>query len=489
MLRRIKQKSNQHSNHDSAQASSESNFNEIETLSDADYEFLFEQLLEGVAHGWHQNRIAKFFQQLQQKNQAEHWINWLEKFGQKHSLVSTPSTQQLGVRMIRLGELTQSLPDLRQIGAVANQIGRQLFYGINGDLIWEYDGPDLESAQILSSPEPVLEMVNPEPLQQVPQDSVVPDLFREDSVQAVAENSPEQEDIALLIDNQVNTIIPTENFTSVINSGQKAEDVLSFSSNSSVTESESSFLINLEAQQQSINLFQEQEISLPATNDTTEQPLFLDNPLVTENDNSLLSDLADSFSLAEPQSQPLEQTPQTIIKAEVDSPNSLDNQSDNQLSSELVEGWFELGLKQATAGELGEAIISWEKALEINPNLSAAWHNRGSALGRLEKYSEAIKSFDRALVIDPNNYQAWNDRGHALYQIEKWEEAVASWDKAIEILPGDYQFWYNRGCALEKLKRSEQSIASYEKALEIKPDFQEAHSRYINLLTDNPDIN
>ena len=32
------------------------------SLKDGDYEFLYNQLLEGVAHGWHDRRIIKFFQ-------------------------------------------------------------------------------------------------------------------------------------------------------------------------------------------------------------------------------------------------------------------------------------------------------------------------------------------------------------------------------------------------------------------------------------------
>ena len=149
----------------------------------------------------------------------------------------------------------------------------------------------------------------------------------------------------------------------------------------------------------------------------------------------------------------------------VESPNNsaIETPSDLDSSSiDLIEGWFNLGLKQVSGGEFDKAIASWDKALSINPNLSEAWHNRGSALGRLGKYKEAVESFQKALTIDPHNYQAWSDRAHALYQLQNWAAAADSWSNAIKITPANHLFWYNRGCALEQLESWAESISSYE---------------------------
>jgi tetratricopeptide (TPR) repeat protein len=515
MLRRIKQKSNQQPNSDSAQAIPNFHSNEIATLSDADYEFLFAQLLEGVAHGWHQGRIAKFFQQLEERGRSKDWIAWLERFGQKTSAVSTPSMQQLGARMIRLGELTQSTPEVKSIGAVASRIGRQLFYGISGDLIWEYDGPDLISANVTPITAEQSSIPDPLTVSEAESDSSFaatattseveanldladPSLILEEKSDSPATTATVNEEIQSLSVTEESILAPNNPnpITNVILEGgldsSADSDENSSELSSSLTQSKQTPVLNPElAEEQKnpggvpsiINLETEANSDFVAKSEDEV------NNLTWQQFTNLL---AGDNHLAQEVSQQLELTdsdPKTIVKAVIDRINPIEEQPPNQPDLELVEGWFNLGLKQATAGDLNGALTSWEKALEINPNLSAAWHNRGSALGRLRRYSEAVESFDQALVIEPNNYQAWNDRGHALYQLQKWEEAVASWDKAIEIIPGDYQFWYNRGCGLEKLQRLTESIASYEKALEIKPDFQEARSRYINLLTDNSNTN
>ena len=112
-------------------------------LSDADYEFLFNQLLEGVAHGWHDRRIIKFFEQLGDRGQQPDWVAWLERLRAKVIKLPVQSKRQLGTIMIRLGELTQSAKGVEQIGMAARRIGRELLFGNAPAEIWEYVGPDL----------------------------------------------------------------------------------------------------------------------------------------------------------------------------------------------------------------------------------------------------------------------------------------------------------------------------------------------------------
>jgi tetratricopeptide (TPR) repeat protein len=44
---------------------------------------------------------------------------------------------------------------------------------------------------------------------------------------------------------------------------------------------------------------------------------------------------------------------------------------------------------------------------------------------------DAIASFDKALELKPDLHEAWNNRGNALNDLGRWEEAIASYDKAL----------------------------------------------------------
>ena len=143
-------------------------------------------------------------------------------------------------------------------------------------------------------------------------------------------------------------------------------------------------------------------------------------------------------------------------------------------SAELFQGedkfWFNRGYQQAKAGDWVDAIVCWEKALDIAPDSYSAWNNRGNALFNLGRFEEAIASFDKALQFKFDDHQAWNNRGIALSELGQLEEAIASYDNTLKFKPNYHEVWNNRGIALSKLGRLEEAIASYDKALQIKPD-------------------
>ena len=457
-------------------------------LSDADYEFLFNQLLEGIAHGWHDRRIVKFFKQLGDRGKPLDWVAWLDRVRVKLLKLPIQSKRQLGSVMIRFGELTQSATEVNQIGAASHRIGRELLFGNTQVTIWEYNGPDLEQEASPIETEQELSA-------RLPTDFVALSANEEEetkldftskSKEELTEISSESSEATInpwLSDSTVETVKDTVESNPESETGLDTKDNIS-SSEPEIETVELSPSAKLDATNlnQISNHSEEFEFEIPQQHldqDSDSTPVAIDMEQV-------MHLIQEDDELAQQISQKLNDpvAPSQDTEAIEESSAAVINELDES-SLELIESWFNLGLKQVSAGEFSSAIASWEKALNINPNLSEAWHNRGSALGRLGKYEEAVESFQSALTIDPHNYQAWNDRAHALYQLQNWAGAVSSWSNAIKIMPGNHLFWYNRGCALEQLEKWQDAIASYEKALEIKPDFQLGRSRYINLVADN----
>jgi hypothetical protein len=89
-------------------------------LDDTDREYLFMQLLEGVAHGWQQPRAIGFFNKIRQRVRKSDWLEWLEKFGQ-NLLAATVPNYELAGRMVQLGQL-----DCGEIGDLAGDYGARL---------------------------------------------------------------------------------------------------------------------------------------------------------------------------------------------------------------------------------------------------------------------------------------------------------------------------------------------------------------------------
>jgi protein O-GlcNAc transferase len=121
-----------------------------------------------------------------------------------------------------------------------------------------------------------------------------------------------------------------------------------------------------------------------------------------------------------------------------------------------------------------EAVASYDQALTIRPDYVNALYNRGNALSELGRHAEAIASYDRVVAIEPSYADALNNRGNALLELKRYEEAVASLERALAIKPDYIHALYNRGNALWGLGRCEQAIAAYARALAIKPDYVDA---------------
>jgi hypothetical protein len=93
---------------------------ELPPLDDTDREYLFMQLLEGVAHGWQQPRAVGFFNKVRQRIRKSDWLEWLDKFG--NNLIQAPvPNYELAGRMVQLGEL-----DCGEIGDLAGEYGVKL---------------------------------------------------------------------------------------------------------------------------------------------------------------------------------------------------------------------------------------------------------------------------------------------------------------------------------------------------------------------------
>jgi serine/threonine protein kinase len=86
----------------------------------------------------------------------------------------------------------------------------------------------------------------------------------------------------------------------------------------------------------------------------------------------------------------------------------------------------------------GKAVVFDFSTLALN---SSELFDAGYSLHNLNRYEESINAYNRALVIDPNISAAWHNKGYALYHLKYYEEAIQAYDRAIEIDPNDSAAW------------------------------------------------
>jgi tetratricopeptide (TPR) repeat protein len=119
---------------------------------------------------------------------------------------------------------------------------------------------------------------------------------------------------------------------------------------------------------------------------------------------------------------------------------------------------------------LEDAIRSYEKALDLDPNLVDAWLAKGKALRRLKRYEEAIAANDRAIQLQPENSSGWFGKGYALSEIQKYPEADAAYAQAVKLNPNRSIFWRHHAFALIKLGKYQEAWFCLDKAIALAPD-------------------
>jgi tetratricopeptide (TPR) repeat protein len=136
--------------------------------------------------------------------------------------------------------------------------------------------------------------------------------------------------------------------------------------------------------------------------------------------------------------------------------------------------WLEIGDLYFADKNYLEALLSFDQALKIKPEIYKAWYYRGNALVRLSRLEEAIISYDQALKFNPDDEQSWFNRGLAWGTLGNIPEEILSYDQALKVEPYFHKAWYNRGVALGALGNIEEEIISYNEALKIESNFPQA---------------
>ena len=130
--------------------------------------------------------------------------------------------------------------------------------------------------------------------------------------------------------------------------------------------------------------------------------------------------------------------------------------------------------KENATACLEEAIISYNRAVEINPKYLTAWKNIGIDLYFLGRYNESLKAYDRALEIDPNYGLAWYNKGLALHKLGKYNESIQAYDKALRIFPENAAIWYSKGNSLLSQGDYNGAIDCFEQAIRLNQSYAQA---------------
>ncbi len=99
---------------------------------------------------------------------------------------------------------------------------------------------------------------------------------------------------------------------------------------------------------------------------------------------------------------------------------------------------------------------------------AGSWYKQGNNLMTQEKNDDAIVAYDKAIELDPTHTSAWNNKGIALFRLKKYEDAISCYDKTIELNPNHANAWYNKAKALRGMGQSYLDKANEDRVAAVK---------------------
>ena len=127
-----------------------------------------------------------------------------------------------------------------------------------------------------------------------------------------------------------------------------------------------------------------------------------------------------------------------------------------------------------------EAILDYDKAIELHAANLGALSNRGITLAKIGKYQIAIEDFNRVVKIDSTYGNVYSNRGNVFGLLGKWTQAIADYNKAIQLKPNYIDALYNRGIAFSNINKNREAINDFNRVLQFDQNKSEVY-RYRGL--------
>lgn len=124
-----------------------------------------------------------------------------------------------------------------------------------------------------------------------------------------------------------------------------------------------------------------------------------------------------------------------------------------------------LGLLKIQTKQFDEGIAYAKKAVELKP-CAYFYENLGRAYSGCANYNEAIKSYKKSLELNPEDYDVCFNLALAYKKCGRFEEAIETYRLALKLNPDSADVYFNMANVYENINDTKKALEYYEKAKE-----------------------
>jgi tetratricopeptide (TPR) repeat protein len=144
------------------------------------------------------------------------------------------------------------------------------------------------------------------------------------------------------------------------------------------------------------------------------------------------------------------------------------------LDPNLVDAYLMRGRAYLVDGEIERAISDFSRTVEKRPTDSEALLWRGRSWMELKDYQAVVRDANRALQADSRLAAAYNLRGLAWRALGDPRKALEDLTQAVNLAPDSYNY-FQRGATYQMLGQDREALQDFNQMIAIQPDSASAY--------------
>jgi tetratricopeptide (TPR) repeat protein len=100
-----------------------------------------------------------------------------------------------------------------------------------------------------------------------------------------------------------------------------------------------------------------------------------------------------------------------------------------------TQAWYGLGIAHLQANRAAEALMAFERSVELQVDFDLAWYGKGLALLQASRVEEALEALIAATTANPRCTLAWMRQAETLEQLGRRDAARVAYEQVIQHTP------------------------------------------------------
>lgn len=129
------------------------------------------------------------------------------------------------------------------------------------------------------------------------------------------------------------------------------------------------------------------------------------------------------------------------------------------------------GTSKAQFGDFKNAIIDFNKAIQINKQDHQAYANRGKAKEELGDLNGAVADLSKAIELNPEEHDYYIHRGNTKVKLNDFEGAISDCSRAIKLQANDAALYAHRATVYQMSRQLDNAVSDLSKAIKLAPEY------------------